>query len=63
MGWASWRELNTSTADEIAHILKETSLEWGLVDELVMDNGTGFHSETLEEMLDKWNVPHFFKEV
>lgn len=31
------------------------------VDQLLMENGTTFHSEVRKEMLDKWNVYCFFK--
>ena len=59
--FAIWKKLNTETASEIADMLNKIFLERGPVDEVLLDNGTAFRSETVREMLDKWNTRRYFR--
>ncbi|KAK3882626.1 hypothetical protein Pcinc_012994 [Petrolisthes cinctipes] len=58
---AIWRELRGESAVEIAKVLHSVFLERGPVDEVLMDNGAAFHSETLKRMFDKWNIHRLFR--
>lgn len=58
---AVWRKLRAENAEIIAGVLNELFLERGPVEEVLMDNGTAFRSQTLKNMLDRWNVSRFFR--
>ena len=36
-------------------------MERGPVEEVLMDNGTSFHSEVLRELCEKWSVKQYFR--
>lgn len=50
---AIWRELHAESAYSVAEELEKVMLERGQVEEVIMDNGTVFHSEVLQTMLKK----------
>ena len=57
--------MRSGTADKIAKIFNRIFFffEQGPVDEVLMDNGTAFLSETLRKMLEKWNTRRYCREA
>lgn len=58
---AIWKEIREETAVIIAEVLNEIYLEREPAEEILLDNGMAFHSETLRAMCDRWNVKSYFK--
>ena len=58
---AVWRKLRRESAEEIVEELEGLFCERGPVNEVLMDNGTVFHSRLLIEMLDRWNVRRLYR--
>ena len=59
--FAIWRELRREDAMEFAGILEDILLERGPVVEILMGNSTVLRSETLKQLLTKWNVSRVFR--
>ena len=59
--FALWRTLQKETADFVANILEEIMLERGPVREVLMDNGTVFHSECIKERLQRWHIKPLYR--
>ena len=58
---AIWRGLWLESVEEISKVLHEIFLDWGPVDEVLMDNGAAFQSQALKDMLNKLNVRRYFR--
>ena len=56
---AIWRKIRAETVKEIKRIFEEVFMERGPVEEVLMDNGTSFHSELLRELCEKWGVKQY----
>ena len=56
---AIWRELHAESASAVAEELENVMLECGPVMEVIMDNGTVFHSEIFLAMLKKWKISYY----
>ena len=59
--FAMWRALTRETAECIKVELAEIFMERGPLNEVLMDNGTAFHSECLTQFFYEWNVNMFFR--
>ena len=59
--FAIWREVVSENAASIVRVLEEVFRERGPVDELLMDNGAGFHSHQVRELCERWNVSRRFR--
>ena len=58
---AIWRELHAELASVVAEELEKVMLECGPVIEVIMDNGTVFHSEIFQTMLKKWKIRSYYR--
>lgn len=59
--FALWKKLKRETADFVAEVIEEIMLERGPVLEVLMDNGTVFHSECIVGMLQKWHIKPLYR--
>ena len=58
---AIWRELHAESASAVAEELEKVMLERGPVMEVIIDNGTVFHSEIFQTMLKKWKIRSYYR--
>ena len=58
---AVWRELHAELASAVAEELEKLMLECGPLMEMIMDNGTVFHSEIFHTMLKKWKIRSYYR--
>ena len=59
--FAIWKKIRGETSREIFYVLNEVVLEWGPVEEVLMDNSATFHSSLLKELFDSWKVSTYFR--
>lgn len=59
--FAIWRRLKNEQADQIISELAQVFYERGPVEQVLMDNGSSFRSETFSQFLQQWNVQPFFR--
>ena len=58
---AIWRELHAESASAVAEELEKVMHEHCPVMEVIMDNGTVFHSEIFQTMLKKWKIRSYYR--
>ena len=58
---AIWRELRAESAAVVAEELEKVFFERGPVVEVIMDNGTVFHSDILKALFEKWNIRRYYR--
>ena len=55
-----WRKLRNETADNVAREIEQVFNERGPPKELLSDNGPCYQSQTMKDLMRKWNVEHIF---
>ena len=55
-----WRKLRNETADNVAREIEQVFNERGPPKELLSDNGPCYQSQTMRDLMRKWNVEHIF---
>ena len=58
---AMWQRIRRETAKEIERVVEEVFLERGPVEEVLIDNGVGFHLKVFRELYEKWGVRQYFR--
>lgn len=59
--FAIWRRLSSEAAENICRELQQVFQERGPPAEILMDNGTSFHSSRLKDLCDRWKVVRHFR--